>query len=1141
MVMSITRTGTYFVAALLLVSWGLAESAPAEAKDWPSHHEDKSSKVLKTTLRGLATLHHSVFGGTIEIYDTKGKLVYRFEPSMHPTGGYFELPIREKRLMVRGRDDDSYKWHRWKPSRFKRDRDHNRRDKDFRGSDRRKHARDDDDRDVVRVEGGLAFRLVLRNGISQDLPGKRVTLIADVSGFDPVASIVYLNPLTTLIAFYRDAHPYLTLTEAEADVRAYLAFPDHLSVGLHVSTGVDHFDLERLLQEAWAHRHGLTGYLKSLVPEIDIGLVNSFAVPLAASPTQNALVCVNTWAWDEDTDINEDFFPFIQVGADKYYGAPNSIDDMQVLILRRATLLPDMTIPGGFNRNYPGGSSSGSTARASLKSFLKTLTPDNIVIVRGGVFGGNPIQDPDGLADALSPIGASSFAIPDARFPSNPPNAPTTWSVIGIPGSDYGDAYQKGWVSNRFSIPATVTSTICPENVPAANFGNLNGYFTADTTGEMFTYTPTEFPTFDTNFYRFAQDHDPRVNTMLVGGNQPVTATLPAEFVGGFHRVQVDGRTGQVVVSAMIGTHRNVNGQVVLDPDGVSEFAWESGQPRQGTVGDTIVLMTSVGTAPIASLPQIANGDPRLTWSTGTQIYAQDYNASFHILNTLTSDDRYSMAGVGTPDPKLISSVSIHDYARESSLQVTPATPDVPNPPVGRISGYFKRSRQGYLVPVMGSPVDPNQDVSPNSPPSADNYNSDGSPKALNILQIAYQPPSQWPFTGTFAYDSALDDFAVALSLSGAPNSPRDKYISEAVDWASKAGTTRAFDLVRDSGQFPGFTRGDYTAQEWQEVQSELVVEFDWLADIHPYLSEARQVLDDSEGIAQVNLKAVGDAVYDKNAPNSGSTKETHVLGELFSVAGDTLIAAISISEPEVGVALTAGMGLYGLAQQTAADNNGKSADRFQSEVNQLSSDVQQKTTTAIESTESIRVLLATDYGKLSESAPLAFTSWNGAQLGSNAYNTQYEQSATQNFYGTLFRHRWRAYTLEDPTTNQKFKTPGEKVCEFDCVFGFCTKTKVWTGVPASAQFTFRWGYDGSGNPIDQLWFWGRNYNTSSGASSKPSSSTTDPLFEAQGSMGGTGVGLAPSHFWWQKNPAKRFFCSNGNGPFDSRATGKSN
>ena len=209
--MSVSRSINMALMVLLFATFGLMHSEPAFAKKPTSlplsgfENNRGQEHAGKTIILGLATLHHSVFGGTIEIYDTKGKLVYRFDSSVHPKGGYFELPIRDRRLKNANSDDDPF-------------------------------------------TSGLAFRLVLRDGVSQDLPGKQVTLMADVTGFDPATQIVYVNPVTTLIAHYRDAKPNLTLSQAEAEVRAYLAFPDHLSVGLHVSTGVAHFDRARLLQ-----------------------------------------------------------------------------------------------------------------------------------------------------------------------------------------------------------------------------------------------------------------------------------------------------------------------------------------------------------------------------------------------------------------------------------------------------------------------------------------------------------------------------------------------------------------------------------------------------------------------------------------------------------------------------------------------------------------------------------------------------------------------------------------------------------------------------------------------------------------------------------------------------------------------------
>lgn len=1074
--MSASRTITILLAALLLATFGLTPPAPALAKKStplpPAGLENKPGKKTKekTIILGLATLHDSVFGGTMEIYNTNGKRVTQFNPQVHPKGGYFELPMPEGHLK------------------------------------RLKKTNNDHDLST----NGLAFRLVLRDGVTQDLPGTRVTLMADVTGFDPATQIIYLNPVTTLIALYRDAKPGLTLAEAEANVRDYFAFPAHLSVGLHVTTGVDYFDRQRLLQEARAHRGGLTGFLESVVPEIGTGLVNSFAKPLAASPSQDHLVCVNTFAFEEGADPTT-AIPFVQVGGDRY-PRPTAGDAIQVVTLKRddLTLVSNKFFPPVKQGGLPG-----------VANFIATLSSANIVIISGGQFLGDPISLSfiDDLAKDLAGIGAASFKMPDARDPNNPPFTPRTWSIIGIPGNKYGDAYQKSWVDQRFPLQDTIMATNCSEPLTTDNRGNLSGYFTADSTGENFTFTPTEFPTFDTNFSQSQPNADPRSNTMVIAGNQPVTATLPDGFVGGFHRVQVDGRTGQVVVNAMIGTHKNVNGQVVEDPDGFFEFAWLEGQPQQGTVGDTIVLMTSVGTTPIETVtPAPGTGDVRGFWGIGTQIYAQDYGASFHILNTLSASDQYSMAGVGSPDPQLP-----FTYAVESSLQITP------NAPVGRVSGFFKRSRQGYFVPMMGSSAE------------LSDYNPDGSPQALNILEIAYQPPSNWPFSDTSEEQQALKEFSDALDLG--TNSPREDYGGLSVDWGNMQENVDQFLVIIPAGDFPGLGTL-YTQTDWDNVQGTLSLEMGWLSRVNTYLNSVQQFLDNSGAANQANLKSVGDAVEGKvNA--SGSNKTNAFLGELFSVTGSVFIAAVSVSNPEIAVGLTAVMGAYGLAQQLGADAGGNSADAFESQVSQLSTTVQTQTQTAVESIKSIRVLLSTDYGKLSESGPLVLDAWQGKDVANPAWTTTLEQASTQNFYGSLMNQRWIAYTLEDPKVTPEYTGPGQKVCKFDCdIFGDCTKIKPWakgSGVAPSGRFNFVWGYDTGGNPLTQLWFWGRGYNSGTGDATPVNKGLTDPMWEEAGvvdGQGSVGVGLVPPQFWWQKNPARRFHC-NGSKPFDSRTTGE--
>jgi hypothetical protein len=134
-----------------------------------------------------------------------------------------------------------------------------------------------------------------------------------------------------------------------------------------------------------------------------------------------------------------------------------------------------------------------------------------------------------------------------------------------------------------------------------------------------------------------------------------------------------------------------------------------------------------------------------------------------------------------------------------------------------------------------------------------------------------------------------------------------------------------------------------------------------------------------------------------------------------------------------------------------------------------------------------------------------------------------------------LMEQRWTAYTLEDPKTKLTYSGPGKKTCS-DCSTVFCFDVTPWKNVPESSRLNLIWGYDKSGKPIQQGWFWGRDYDSKEKTGKVPPASLSDLMFDIHDDT--ENVDLSPPIFWWQKNAARRFHCD-GSQPHDSRTTGK--
>ncbi|HVJ95960.1 MAG TPA: hypothetical protein VNC41_03920, partial [Acidimicrobiia bacterium] len=121
------------------------------------------------------------------------------------------------------------------------------------------------------------YRVTLAGGT---LGGEVFTgkLVADVVDYGPSSGLIQVNPVTTLLAAYRDKHPDIAPAQAQDAVRSYLELPDTMDLTADLQRSESLFSGTDFRAQATA-AGGVQEYVAQLVGEIDAdsGATQSFA------------------------------------------------------------------------------------------------------------------------------------------------------------------------------------------------------------------------------------------------------------------------------------------------------------------------------------------------------------------------------------------------------------------------------------------------------------------------------------------------------------------------------------------------------------------------------------------------------------------------------------------------------------------------------------------------------------------------------------------------------------------------------------------------------------------------------------------------------------------------------------------------
>src|SRR5262249_36081008 len=148
-----------------------------------------------------------------------------------------------------------------------------------------------------------------------------------------------------------------------------------------------------------------------------------------------------------------------------------------------------------------------------------------------------PQSTASSVSSTVEKIGASVLLDQGGSPPTNPGN----WSVIGIPGLPYGQA----WQSSHLLTGVNASLPNCQGTSDGDRGSNLSGYFTADSTALTYAFVSPDFIPSDTR----VPGQTPLSNAMRFGDQTYATRQLQVfspTAIGGFQFVSVDRRTGTV-------------------------------------------------------------------------------------------------------------------------------------------------------------------------------------------------------------------------------------------------------------------------------------------------------------------------------------------------------------------------------------------------------------------------------------------------------------------------------------------------------------------------------------------------------------------------------------------------------------------
>lgn len=655
--------------------------------------------------------------------------------------------------------------------------------------------------------------------------------------------------------------------------------------------------------------------------------------------------------------IGADFFP-MQVGA-----------TIQMLALDRTTLEP-----------RAGGSFSPGEEQALLTQ-VKKLGDDVVVILSGG---GRPYAAPKAVLETIRSIGGTTAANQPVGVIKELTAGNGGWSVIGIPGTAAGQAYQ------LIGLQQSANSAV----------GAIKGSFKLDSSGVTYAFDwAPEYHTFDTqaattetgNSMRLDGELYPSWNLPFPGRTGTVgfqllwfdadtlklrlTATSDADLAHSFDQVPGKGMWGL----------RDQLRHVLADP--------KPGLLMLNTIGDveTPFYANSVGSGDNKKDANDERGDVMARVAT----LLESFGSNRYVFNTLGTD---AIGGAGKPGGYSLVGVSgiramvgPNAAAELSTRLIADSTP--------RLAGVLHRTRQGVLRPGSTGAPGPGGDATDVQP---------------EINELLAQPDQPFPSWGNLAADQrqAQLELAQALGIAvdrGTVGIRANYWQNTSLDWDSLADTLRTLCLAEGS-----------CSAAATELAPQLAAEFDQVAQVRSYFGAGGQgslrgVFDDVFDDSNYGLTAAAHDIRNLFEPPPAPTSGPNPLGIFGGVMGITggIGGFVPIVGQEVAAATRVAAGISQIVQSSTADGSGASPFDpygYNTTVATVAEDLGGAMQGARDGLDRLSDLLVSDAGRLEAAATRIKTS---ASAGGWGFTTASQEQLEGRLRQTMRQFIW--LTLSQP------------------------------------------------------------------------------------------------------------------------------
>jgi hypothetical protein len=576
--------------------------------------------------------------------------------------------------------------------------------------------------------------------------------------------------------------------------------------------------------------------------------------------------------------------------------------------------------------------------------------------------------------------------------------------------------------------------------------GNITGYLQYNTKDNLYGYVNTDLLTFNTQ-----ASSGPMSNTIsFAGKNYPVS--LAGAFNAGFDVMGVDGLTGQVL-SEGYGSGTNGSGYDTQYQQAFAEVIKQTidlNVPRSS--GRPVLVF-------IQSISHPAGVAPG--WSNAANLIA---SLGGNPLDLLKLD--------GTSGFSFVGSVTSKGAAVEAS--------DVSGQP-GPLVGVLARTHDYTYQPVIAGP--------------AGGINTD-------LISITNQAPQAFPpFTPSQSAAETAIGRELRLCSDSGPCSVRNAYyLSYQDDWGV---------LLTQLGRltYPT-TAKDYSSPDFDAVKVQLEKEFAAVARVKTYFTALQApFLGASQG-DRLDLKSIGDAVYNSVAPPPGNTATPYLLGLLGKIAALGGILPPPANGIAAGVSASFALGAY----LTQPDGAPVLADVVRLRADQLVGAFKSRMDTAAANLVHVALVDVSDYGKLM--AVYDHLNQPGWQLPSDP-----AESITAM---TLGVKQWLAQQLVPVAypwlirANPSVSAGGPKTANgVTCKAveaGYFETWNTWINQPANAQYQAVDSWGPAGKVTSLFWF-SRTPQITEERSNAPTQALADLLFNPPNPRTGT-LGLNPVTFY---------------------------